>query len=405
MRLGLSLGAAACLVLLGGAGVLIRPGRRFAGAVAFAPRGDRVAAITGGESKGSGQLWVWDVGTGRPIASATVPDLPVSLAYAPDGTAVATGGWNGTAQLWDPATGHVLRSFSGHSTPVRGLAFLPDGRTLAAGASDGRVILWDVASGRARMELDRGHRRPINGMAISHDGRVLAAAGGLGAGAVGLWDLETAQPLRPASLTAGGEPIAFAPDRAILAVRATSPAGPVSLIDLDGDRALSTIPIGGARSLAFSSDGRLVAIGDDDETVTVRDAGSGRPVAIYGGHRHRPHPLGDQFLNLMADVGLAERRVQNTVWSVAFSPDGTCLASSGQDGAVWLWGLPGRGATRPPDRALLPRPSSPGWLPVLQVTLGLAALALLASAFNARGKSPVTPAVNGVHPRLRPESG
>jgi WD40 repeat protein len=118
---------------------------------------------------------------------------------------------------------------------------------------------------------------------------------------------------------------------------------------------------------------------------------TGRAVATYGGHRHRPDPMGDGVGTLMADFGLADRRVQNTVWSVAFSPDGTRLASSAQDGAVWLWGLPGQDAIRPPNRILLPRPSSPGWLPVLQVILALTALALFATALRARGKQPVTP--------------
>ena len=386
MRLGLLLGAAACLAALLGAEVGTRPERRAVYAIVFAPRGDRVAAVTEIKSEGTGKLWIWDVATVRQIASATVPDRPLSLAYSPDGTAVATGGWNGTVKMWDPASGRVLRSFSGHSSPVRGLAFTPDGRMLAAGASDGRVIFWDVTSGRERRRFDRGLRLPVNGMAISHDGRFLAAAGGLGAGAVSVWDLKTAQPVTQATLAAAREPIAFAPDRVVLAAPAKRPAGSVSLVDLDGDRAISTLPIGGVRSLALSLDGRLVAVGGDDETVTVREAQSGRSVANYGGHRRGPEPLGDMFSNMMADVGLAERRVPNTVWSVAFSPDGTRLASAGQDGAVWLWGLPGRDAKGPPDRALLLAPNSPGWLRVFQVTLALAALALLAWALSAKRK-------------------
>jgi WD40 repeat protein len=224
-------------------------------------------------------------------------------------------------------------------------------------------------------------------MAISHNGRFLAAAGGLGTGALSLWDLGSGQPLKSASLAASREPIAFAPDRVVLAAQATNPAVSLGLVDLNSDVPLSAIPVGGARSLAFSADGRLVAIGDDDETVTVWEVWTGRAVVTFSGHRHRPDPMGDGVRSLMADFGLADRRVQNTVWSVAFSPDGTKLASSAQDGAVWLWGLPGLDAIRPPNRALLPRPNSPGWLPVLQVILALTALALFATALRARETS------------------
>jgi WD40 repeat protein len=101
--------------------------------------------------------------------------------------------------------------------------------------------------------------------------------------------------------------------------------------------------------------------------------------------------MGDGVRTLMADVGLAERRVQHTVWSVTFSPEGTRLASAAQDGAVWLWGLPGQGAIRPPDQVLLPRPNRPGWLPVFQVTLALTALALVETALRPQSKQPATP--------------
>jgi WD40 repeat protein len=383
MRLGLLLGAAACLAGPVGIEIWTQPEQRAAYAVVFAPQGDRVAAVMETKAEGTGRLWIWDVATGRRISSANIPDRPLSLAYSPDGTAVATGGWNGTVKMWDPASGRVLRSFSGHSYPVRGLAFTPDGRMLAAGASDGRVIFWDLKSGRERMRLDRGSRFPVNGMAISHDGRFLAAAGGRGAGAVSVWDLKTAQPGTPVALAAASEPIAFAPHQAVLAAVT---AGSISLVDLDRDRAISTIPLGGVRSLALSPDSRLVAVGRDNETIIVRDVRTGRSVANYAGHRRQPDALGGNYHNLMADVGLAERRIQHTVWSVAFSPDGTRLASAGQDGAVWLWGLPGRDAKAPPDRVLLARPSRPEWLPIIQVTLGLSAVALLASALLAKGK-------------------
>jgi WD40 repeat protein len=288
--------------------------------------------------------------------------------------------------LCDSSTGRILRTYSGHSTPVRGLAFLPDGRRLAAGASDGRVILWDLASGREQMRLDRGHRLPVNGMAISHDGRYLAAAGGIGSEAVSLWDVDTARALKPASLAAGGEPVAFAPDRPVLAARAARPAGSVALVDLDADRSLSTIPSRGVRSLAFSLDGRLVATGGDDELVSVWQAATGQSVASFDGQRHRRAPLADGLGRLMASFGLAERPTLNTIWSVAFSPDGARLASASQDGSIWLRELPGGRVGRPADRAILTRPSRPAWLLALQVTLGVSALALFGLLVKASGK-------------------
>jgi WD40 repeat protein len=259
--LGLVLGASACLSAVVGVEIGTRPERRATYAVAFSPRGDRVAAVSESVPGRVGRLWVWDVSSGRPIASTAVADRPMSVAFAPDGSALAIGGWNGTVAIRDPVAGRVLRSFDGHSTPVRGLAFLPDGRSIVAGASDGRVIQWDVSSGRTLREFERGRRYPVNALAVSRDGRYLAAAGGMGAGALGLWKLETSDALHPTSTTGFGEPIAFAPDRAVLAVRAANPAMGVSLIDLDGDRPIARVPAASARGLAFSPDGHRLATG------------------------------------------------------------------------------------------------------------------------------------------------
>jgi len=395
--LGLLIVLSAVLAALAGVEVRARgkDGRTVYG-VSFAPRGGRVAAVGEGGDAGSGRLWVWDAATGRRVAAVPVPGRPVSLAFAPDGSALAVGEWDGAVRLRDPSTGRVLRTFSGHSTPVRGLAFLPDGRTLAAGASDGRVVLWDVATGRESSRFDRGLRYPVNGMAVSADGRYLAAAGGLGAGAVSLWDLGSGRPVSPPLNAAGGEPVAFVPGRAVLAARGKSLASGVDLIDLASGRALTVVPAAWVRGLAVSPDGRFVAAGGDEGFATVWEAATGRRVAGFAGHRYRPGPW-DRLREAAADFGLGRHRFENVVWSVAFSPDGARLASAGQDGAVWLWEVP---PNRGPGRALLPRANPGVWRSAAGAAAGFAALALLAVAVGGRGRR--RPEAGG---RVRPAQG
>jgi WD40 repeat protein len=58
---------------------------------------------------------------------------------------LASGSEDTTIKLWNVASGQLLRTLQGHTTPVYSVAFSPDGRTLASGNQDNTIKLWDVA--------------------------------------------------------------------------------------------------------------------------------------------------------------------------------------------------------------------------------------------------------------------
>ena len=65
------------------------------------------------------------------------------MAFSPDGQLLATASRDGTARLWDPATGEHRRTLTGHTNEVNGVAFSPDGQLLATASGDGTARLWD----------------------------------------------------------------------------------------------------------------------------------------------------------------------------------------------------------------------------------------------------------------------
>jgi WD40 repeat protein len=65
------------------------------------------------------------------------------VAFSPDGRLLATASYDGTAGLWDPATGEHLRTLTGHDGPVLGVAFSPDGRLLATASYYDTAQVWD----------------------------------------------------------------------------------------------------------------------------------------------------------------------------------------------------------------------------------------------------------------------
>src|SRR5260221_960167 len=65
-----------------------------------------------------------------------------TVAWSPGGSRIASGGEDGTIQIWEAATGRLIATYRGHTANVLTLAWSPDGNYIASGSADGMVYVW-----------------------------------------------------------------------------------------------------------------------------------------------------------------------------------------------------------------------------------------------------------------------
>jgi WD40 repeat protein/serine/threonine protein kinase len=149
------------------------------------------------------------------------------------------------------------------------------------------------------VQLARWGKGTINALAYSSDGAYLAAATSLG---IYLYDAKTYELLRFIDVGAWVRTVIFSPDGTLLA--SGSDANKVQLWRISDGALVHSLEGHGdwVRAIAFSGDGSLLASASDDRTVRLWRASDGTLIRPLEGHH-------DQ------------------VWSVAFSPDGQWLAS------------------------------------------------------------------------------
>ena len=140
-----------------------------------------------GEPGLGGAVAVWDVGewseTGDDPAyvlkghADAILAAALSPADADGNRTLATGGYDQTVRLWDPATGLSEGELKGHNGPVYAVAFHPTLPLLATASGDRTVKLWDPTTGELNDTLTEPAGEQLC-VAFSPDGRFLLAAGG-----------------------------------------------------------------------------------------------------------------------------------------------------------------------------------------------------------------------------------
>jgi WD40 repeat protein len=208
---------------------------------------------------------------------------------------------------------------------VRSLAMSPDGKTLAAAGEDPEIQLWDVASAKPGPKLV-GSTDWVLCLAFSVDGQRLASGGY--DGTVRLWEVSSGKKLLDIAATPPPPPntpspptnvvftLAFSPDGKQLAIGGTD--AQIHLFNTADGKSIRTIPghAGSVTGLAFHPSGTVLASSSKDHTVRLWNPANGQPLTGKPLEGH-------------------------TAWvqGLVFVAEGTRLASIGADRTVCLWNL------------------------------------------------------------------
>jgi WD40 repeat protein len=245
-----------------------------------------------------------DAATGKELGTLMRAEMLGPFAFSPDSKTLAVEGqrhFDVAIWLYDAATGKErLRipvpgsnDFSFGTKPVPGIVFSPDGKVFIATITPQALGLWETATGEQLWMIKVSERRDIHGAVFAPDGRSLALD--LGEDLLSIREVATGKE----RCRYGQEP---APSRS-----GSLRSGSIQVFALP----LFTRP---AASVAFSSDGGLLAQCRFDGTVSLWETTTGKEVGRLAGHA-------------------------SGVGTLAFAPNGETLATGSRDTTALTWDL------------------------------------------------------------------
>ena len=287
-------------------------------------------------AKKLGQLLVWEWQSESYILKQQGHFYDMNtLAYAPDGQTIATGGDDGKVKVWSAHSGFCFVTFSEHTAPISAVAFAKQGGVLFSASLDGTVRAFDLVRYRNFRTFTSPNPVQFSSLAVDPSGEVVAA-GSTDSFEVFLWSVQTGKLL---DILTGHEGPVSSLD--------FSPAGANQLASGSWDRTVRVWSIFGRSravepftlnsdvlAVAFRPDGKELATSTLDGQIMFFNVQEGKQTNTIEGRK-------DIAGGRKADdrVTAANSTSGKSFNSLAYSADGRCLLAGGNSKYVVLYGV------------------------------------------------------------------
>ena len=322
-----------------------------------------------------GTICLWDVNTGKIKHTLTDHEgWVLSLQFFPDGKTLASGSGaqDHIIRLWDVNTGSLIRTLVGHYDWILDIAISPHSNILIACDNHYEIRIWNLNTGEMINRIVDYSHRPRS-VIFSSDGNTFAT-GGYNSH-IYIWDVATGIKIRPFTTHKSFGHVVFSPTENTMAVGASGES--VQLLDADTGKLKREFiwDTRYTRPLAYSLDGTMLATGSSDDTFRLWDTETGTervppidlPGYLYSVTFSRDRELvaclvnnnitnhlntywttsGELLHSIKVFTHTGPRtggiqpnpEIEHSRWvdKIAFSPDGTSIASCATDNGIRFW--------------------------------------------------------------------